>query len=357
MALCTALSLLTSWYPYTSMEPARILATLQDFPIHDIGCDSNEINQDCNSRCRRRISCTRKSEIGSGGTGSSYKEIPAEKCFHDEPLQQLFEPKKFSDSNTNTSVANSYIQPDSMGSIFSNDSVGIAEDASECGFFTRAVDQLTSSKIQRREKFEENSTFNGILGEREENPNQQEFVDSFKSDNQEQHKRMAKYVCPVCLNTQIEKAVLCSCTHMFCFSCIQQTTTCPVCRKQHLNKFAMVGSGDIVYSSSYLDSQSPCAMRHDESTVGRILRSAFCCLWNNFRMLLWYTMMVTVLLPVVLALLAIGFVWSVTVELIDAIRGKKTVYPVPLSYKRFPRIAPHGLTTAPPPWSQPSLWE
>lgn len=148
--------------------------------------------------------------------------------------------------------------------------------------------------------------------------------------------------CAICLGSRCEDPCLCSCGHAFCFECIKQTrdNRCPICRKEHQRKFVLVESGDIV--------------EFETPKTNETWREAFVLTIKDN---LLYLLLLVSLLPFLAGVFTLGCVWALLRETLDLISGRRKDYPALFRYQRWPRIAPHGIDTSPPPWSSPALWE
>jgi hypothetical protein len=145
--------------------------------------------------------------------------------------------------------------------------------------------------------------------------------------------------CPVCLEPA-QQPVMCGCGHTFCLACVRLTQTCPVCRKEHGHTFARLGTGDVLHL----------AKPKTPATLPVLL-------YRAVRDLLWYLALLVMVLPFLLGVFVLGFLWMLVREATDLMMGRKIDFPAPLRYQRWPRLAPHGISTTPPPWSFPALWE
>lgn len=158
-------------------------------------------------------------------------------------------------------------------------------------------------------------------------------------ENIEFYAKQLEMDCPVCLESS-NSPVMCVCGHSFCLSCIKLTDKCPVCRKGHGFRFARHGTGDVL------------RLTPSKKTV-TIATAVF----RAVRDLVWYLMLLAMVLPFLAAFFTVGCFWMVAQGTVNLLWGRKVDFSPPLRYERWPRIAPHGISTTPPPWSFPAVWE
>ncbi|EGD79044.1 hypothetical protein PTSG_02012 [Salpingoeca rosetta] len=379
----TTSTMLEQWYPYVSMEPARMLAMLQDLPARpDTGTssrsDDNDISSaaDCHgddgdSTCNgdgahdgerdedadpaAAAAAGRVVGVHNGG-GLDGSAMDSHGEGDDARESGIDEEEDLEHEDTAHSAAHAADTPATVATVRRrrvnrNDSTKQCDDDNRIRSpaLTRGAAKPSGtthtggSNTTAAANATSGATATPAIHSTPASTAQATRTDE-ASGGEESDAEVSATGCPVCLCTRMREPALCSCAHTFCFDCISQTETCPVCRKRHFSTFVIAGSGDVVTVDSAWQSG-------DESP------SVMAAALRRVRDIIWYLVVLVVLLPFLAALFALGFMWSGARELIDAIRGKQTVYPVPLSYKKLPLIAPHGLTTAPPPWSQPTLWE
>ena len=337
----TAPTLLAEWYPYTSMEPARMLAMLHDIPT------SNDDQEDSSCANNSTHSCPTRAahdKAEQASTAPFDPTAPGSEC----GLRQR-RPTAQDDNSSASNKHQPHAHPHAHPHAQSQPHAREEEHEEQDDVHRAALHSSSSSSGCGDDENQKRQSHDDSKGQEEQEQDQGEEDDDEDDENDDgeastKHDGDRWRGCAVCLRTRMKEPAMCSCTHTFCFDCIGQTTSCPVCRKPHFGTFVMLGSGDVV------------TLKQDSSSTDTARYPLLYAMCRSLLGVLWYAIVFVTLLPFVAALFALGFVWSGITELIDLIRGKETVYPVPLSYKRLPLIAPHGLATAPPPWSQPSLW-